>query len=224
MTVVLLSSNFCLRFYLFIFRERGREGEREGEKHQCVVASCAPPTGEQACTTDDCPDWESNQWPFASQSGSQSTEPYQPGQNSLTLTERISHFYPHLRIFYFNAFRERGRERKKINVRERSINLLPSICTWTRDERLDWGSYASGLGVARDRTWTRDRIHNPGICLTGNQTHNLLVTGQCSNQLSHTSKGQKNNYKRSLSFRHTCKLSWRWHMNIIIQQNLLCWF
>ena len=26
-------------FYLLIFRERGREGEREGKKHQCVVAS-----------------------------------------------------------------------------------------------------------------------------------------------------------------------------------------
>ena len=26
------------RFYLFIFRERGKEGEREGEKHQWVVA------------------------------------------------------------------------------------------------------------------------------------------------------------------------------------------
>ena len=35
--------NFLKRFYLFIFRERGREGEREVEKHQCVVASCAPP-------------------------------------------------------------------------------------------------------------------------------------------------------------------------------------
>ena len=29
------------RFYLLIFRERGREGEREGEKHQC--ASLVPP-------------------------------------------------------------------------------------------------------------------------------------------------------------------------------------
>ena len=29
-----------LRFYLFIFRQRGREGETKGEKHQCVVASC----------------------------------------------------------------------------------------------------------------------------------------------------------------------------------------
>ena len=30
--------------YLFIFREQGREEEREGEIHQCVVASCVPPT------------------------------------------------------------------------------------------------------------------------------------------------------------------------------------
>ena len=36
---------FFKRFYLFIFRERGREGEREGEKHQCVVASHVAPTG-----------------------------------------------------------------------------------------------------------------------------------------------------------------------------------
>ena len=43
-------------FYLF-FRERGKEGEREGEKHQCVVASCAPP-GDQACNPGLCPDWE----------------------------------------------------------------------------------------------------------------------------------------------------------------------
>ena len=31
--------------YLFIFRQRGTEGEREGEKHLCVVVSCAPLTG-----------------------------------------------------------------------------------------------------------------------------------------------------------------------------------
>ena len=36
---------FLKRFYLLIFRERGREKEREGEKHQCVVASCAPLQG-----------------------------------------------------------------------------------------------------------------------------------------------------------------------------------
>ena len=27
---------------LFIFRQRGREGEREGEKHQCLIASHTP--------------------------------------------------------------------------------------------------------------------------------------------------------------------------------------
>ena len=34
-----------LRFYLFIFKEMGREGESEGEKHQCVFASHWPPLG-----------------------------------------------------------------------------------------------------------------------------------------------------------------------------------
>ena len=32
-------------FYLFIFRGRGRDGEREGKKHQCVVDSRAPGSG-----------------------------------------------------------------------------------------------------------------------------------------------------------------------------------
>ena len=40
---------FLNRFYLFIFRHTGREGEREGEKHQCVVASHTPPTATQSC-------------------------------------------------------------------------------------------------------------------------------------------------------------------------------
>ena len=43
----LYCNNFlCLLKILFIcFRQREREGEREGEKHQRVVASHAPPTG-----------------------------------------------------------------------------------------------------------------------------------------------------------------------------------
>ena len=44
------------RFYVFIFRERGREGEREGEKHQCMVASQVPPTGDMAHNKGMCPD------------------------------------------------------------------------------------------------------------------------------------------------------------------------
>ena len=65
--------------YLF-FRERGREGEKEGEKHQCVVASHIPPPGDLACNPGMCPGWESNQRPIGSQAGAQSTEPHQPGQ------------------------------------------------------------------------------------------------------------------------------------------------
>ena len=56
-----------LRFYLFTFRERGREGEREGEKYQCVVASSMPPTGDLACNPGMCPAWELNGQPFVSQ-------------------------------------------------------------------------------------------------------------------------------------------------------------
>ena len=35
-------------------------GEREGEKHQCVVASHTPPTGNLTCNPGMYPDWESN--------------------------------------------------------------------------------------------------------------------------------------------------------------------
>ena len=44
----------------------GREGEIEGEKHQCVVASHVRPppnppwTGDLACNPGMCPDWELN--------------------------------------------------------------------------------------------------------------------------------------------------------------------
>ena len=65
-------------FYLF-FLERVREGEREGEKHQCVVASCTPPTGDLAYNPGMCSDWESNWQPFGSQPGAQATEAHQPG-------------------------------------------------------------------------------------------------------------------------------------------------
>ena len=58
--------NFFKLVYLF-FRERGREGEREEEKHQCVVASHVPPTGELACNPGLCPDWELNRRSFGLQ-------------------------------------------------------------------------------------------------------------------------------------------------------------
>ena len=63
----------------FIFSERGGEGEREGEKHQRVVASGAPSNGDLAYNPGMCPDWELNWQAFGSQAGTQSTDPHQPG-------------------------------------------------------------------------------------------------------------------------------------------------
>ena len=60
----IFSKRFLFLKILFIFRERGREGEREGEKHQCVVASCMPPIGDLACDPGMCPDWELNRDPL----------------------------------------------------------------------------------------------------------------------------------------------------------------
>ena len=55
------------------------EGEREGEKHQCVVASGSPHPGDLACSPGTCPGGESNPWPFGSQAHAQSTELHGPG-------------------------------------------------------------------------------------------------------------------------------------------------
>ena len=71
---------------VFIFKERGREGEREGEKHQSFP-SHIPPTGDPAhtpptvpaCNPGMCPVWQLNPQPFSSQARAQSTEPHLPG-------------------------------------------------------------------------------------------------------------------------------------------------
>ena len=51
--------NFKRYFIVFIFRERGREGEREGKKHQ-LVASCTCPDRDQTHNPGMCPDQELN--------------------------------------------------------------------------------------------------------------------------------------------------------------------
>ena len=53
--------------FIYLFLERGRKGEREGEKHQCVGASWVAPTWDLACNPGMCSDWESNWWPFSLQ-------------------------------------------------------------------------------------------------------------------------------------------------------------
>ena len=65
--------------FIYLFLDKGREGEREEEKHQCVVAFQVRPTGDVACNLSTYPDWESN-YQLDSQASTQSTEPHQPGQ------------------------------------------------------------------------------------------------------------------------------------------------
>ena len=71
---------FILKNILYIYFQRGRrEGETEGEKHPCVVASHVLPTGDLAHNPGMCHDWELNQLPFGLQATTQSAESYQPG-------------------------------------------------------------------------------------------------------------------------------------------------
>ena len=87
---------------MFIFREKGRLGE----KHQCVDASPAPPTGDLAHNPGMCPDWELNPEPFGSQAHAQSAELHQPGWNLISnehLSTCIKQNIDHLKlsILYF---------------------------------------------------------------------------------------------------------------------------
>ena len=99
---VSLNYSFFLKDFIYLFLERGKRREKERErnidlreKHQSV-ASRRPPAGDLAHNPGMCPDWESNQRPFSSQAGTQSTEPQQPGLTQLflkswqDLTERWS--------------------------------------------------------------------------------------------------------------------------------------
>ena len=81
------SKDFLKRFYLFTFRERGSEGEREGnfsvrEIHRSV-ASRTPATGDLAHNPGLCPDQKSNRQLFCLQAGAQSTEPHQPERKDI---------------------------------------------------------------------------------------------------------------------------------------------
>ena len=103
---------FFKKQYLFNFRERGRKGEREGEKYHYVVATRVPCTEDLACNPGMCPGWEWNRRPFGSQASTQSTEQHQPGLN-IFLKDFI----------YLFLKRWEGRE----NERERNIDWLPLV-------------------------------------------------------------------------------------------------
>ena len=69
---------FFKRFYLFLEGGEGREKERERNINVWLPLA-HPLLGDLFCNPGMCPDWESNQRPFGSQAGTQSTEPHQPG-------------------------------------------------------------------------------------------------------------------------------------------------
>ena len=48
------------KYFILFFLERRKEGESEGEKHQCVVTSLMPQNGDLACNPGMSPDWELN--------------------------------------------------------------------------------------------------------------------------------------------------------------------
>ena len=63
-----------------MLERKGRD--KRASETSCVVASCTHPTGNLVHNLGMCTDWELNQWPFGSQASTQSTGPYQPGQES----------------------------------------------------------------------------------------------------------------------------------------------
>ena len=76
-------------FYLFVFREKRREGEKEGEKHWWEIEtsiSCLlymlHPSGDWTHNPEMCRDQELNQQPFALWEGTHQTEPHWSGLGS----------------------------------------------------------------------------------------------------------------------------------------------
>ena len=98
-TICMLLTLLFKRFYLFIFQREGKGGrKRERETSMCGCLSHAPPHWGPGPQPRHVPNWESNQRPFGSQAGTQSTEPHQPGL-LLTLKYRslseMSFWFPH---------------------------------------------------------------------------------------------------------------------------------
>ena len=71
---------FFFKDFMYLFLETGEGKEKERERSISVwLPLTRPPSGTWPHSPGMCPDWESNQWPFVSQAGTQSTEPHQPG-------------------------------------------------------------------------------------------------------------------------------------------------
>ena len=64
---------------LFIFYTEEKGGRKRGRDTSMCGFSRVPPIGNLSHNPGMYPDWESNQWPFGLQAGTQSTEPHQRG-------------------------------------------------------------------------------------------------------------------------------------------------
>ena len=80
--VELLFFSFLFKILFISFQRKG--GRKRGRENQCVVASHVPPTGDLAHNPGMCSDWELNQQPFDSQSGTQSLSHTSQGKNSFS--------------------------------------------------------------------------------------------------------------------------------------------
>ena len=76
----IIHKNFKNGFTYLIFRERGKEGDRERETSISYLDALQ--TGTKSATTGMRPHWESNQQPFTLWDNAQPTEPHQSGQNN----------------------------------------------------------------------------------------------------------------------------------------------
>ena len=75
-----------LKDFIYLFLERGREGERERNINVWLPLTCPPPRTwptTQACALD----WESNRRTFSSQASTQSNEPHQPGLEQMVFKQ-----------------------------------------------------------------------------------------------------------------------------------------
>ena len=82
---------------------------------------------------------------------------------------------------FFSLLSERGERRERnVNTREDHWLVASNMC-------LDWGLYTLDQGLYMPRSWIKPSTL--ACSLTRNRTHNPLVMGWHSNQLSHTGQG-----------------------------------
>ena len=83
--MLIILAHFCGFFFkdlIYLFLEKG-EGREKEERNINQLPFIHTPTRDQTCNPGMCPDWESNQQPFALQDNAQPTEPHRPGHISV---------------------------------------------------------------------------------------------------------------------------------------------